>query len=286
MSVNQLAPLPVQGQQFYIGKIDLSQIECRILNTIASQWDVVEKFRNGVDLYSELASEFYGFTVHKDTHPAERGTGKQLELSCGYGAGGPTIVRTARAGTYGPPVYLSDEQGIAARDLYRRTHGNVVQLWRYADFVLHYLQVGAECTVPMSPNGGQLLIKDKRVFHPNGLWLDYSSLERYTDEEDGKSKLRYKVREGWRHMYGGRFIENLVQWLASFPIRYRMVQINRELGLRIPLTVHDDVFILVPRTEHGRMLFERAKQIMSAPIDWLPECPIAIEGELMDALDK
>lgn len=284
--MNQLAPLPAPAaQQFFVGKIDLSQIECRILNTLASQWDVVEKFRTGVDLYSELASKFYGFPVNKNSHPAERGTGKQLELSCGYGAGGPTIVRTARAGAYGPPVYLTDEQGIAARDLYRRTHANVVQLWRYADFILHYLCVGAECGWRLSPEGGSLLIKDKRVFHPLGLWLDYSSLERYTDEE-GKSKLRYKVREGWRHMYGGRFIENIVQWLASFPIRYRMVQINRELGFRIPLSAHDDVFMLVPRNEHGIRGFERAKQIMSAPIDWLPECPINIEGELMDALDK
>jgi len=95
-------------------KVDLSQIECRILNTIARQNDVVEKFRAGVDLYSELASQFYGFPVDK-SKPAERGTGKQLELSCGYGAGGPTIVRTARAGTYGPPVYLSDERGVEER---------------------------------------------------------------------------------------------------------------------------------------------------------------------------
>lgn len=273
--------------EFYCGKIDLSQIECRILNTLAGQWDVVEKFRNGVDLYSELATSFYGFPVDK-SKPAERGTGKQLELSCGYGAGGPTIVRTARAGAYGPPVYLTDEQGVAARDLYRRTHGNVVQLWRYADFVLHYLQVGAECTWPMSPSVSpvtSLQVKDKRLFHPCGLWLDYSSLERYTNEE-GKSQLRYKVREGWRHMYGGRFIENVVQWLASIPIRYRMVQINRELGFRIPLTVHDDVFMLVPRNDRGIQDFQRAKEIMTAPLDWMPECPIACEGDLLDALDK
>lgn len=274
------------AQQFYVGKIDLSQIECRILNTIAGQWDVVEKFRAGVDIYSELATQFYGYAVDK-SKPAERGTGKQLELSCGYGAGGLTIVRTARAGTYGPPVRLTLAQGIQARDLYRGTHPFVCDSWRYGDSILYALFHGQELEWPLSPEGVNLLIKDHRVFHPvGGLWLDYSSLERHRDAETGEEYWRYRVRDGWRKMYGGRFIENIVQWLASFPIRYRMVAISRECGFRIPLTVHDDVFMLVERSEHGAQKFERAKQIMSQPLSWLPECPINIEGELLDALDK
>src|ERR1700730_13077876 len=76
--------------QFKLGKIDLSQIECRILNTLAGQTDVVKKFRTGVDIYSELASQFYGFPVDR-SQSAERGTGKQLELSC---LGPNTIVLT------------------------------------------------------------------------------------------------------------------------------------------------------------------------------------------------
>lgn len=336
----------IKSEEFYVGKIDLSQIECRILNTIAGQWDVVEKFRHGVDIYSELASLFYGRPVSK-AQPAERGTGKQLELSCGYGAGGATIVRTARSGAYGPPVRLTPEQGVQARDLYRGTHRYVVNLWRDADIVmLPALVQNRDLVWPLSPKGCSLVFKNKRVFHPCGLWLDYQSLEQgkqlmlkdgrikfisdaklsavldarasgealqrlpdwYMDENnepqivgardnlvmDPGAKVEsyteggftYKVRSVQKNMYGGRFIENIVQWLASMPIRHRMVQINRELGFKIPLTVHDDVFMLVPRTQEGIDKFERAKQIMSAPLDWLPECPIACEGELMDALDK
>ena len=48
-----------------IGKIDLSQIECRLLNTVAGQWDIIKKFKVGTDIYSELASQFYGFKVDK-----------------------------------------------------------------------------------------------------------------------------------------------------------------------------------------------------------------------------
>lgn len=276
---------------YRVGKIDLSQIECRILNTIAGQWDVVEKFGRGVDLYSELASQFYGYPIDK-SKPSERGTGKQLELSCGYGAGAATIVRTARAGAYGPPVRLTLDQGVQARDLYRNTHPNVVQLWEYGNFCLFYLRTKQNVNWLLSPAGCNLEIRDGRIFHPCGLWLDYTSLDYganinvQTGLELDPKTLYYRVREGWRKMYGGRFVENIIQWLASIPIRHRMVEINRRFGWRIPLTVHDDIFMLVPNTRQGLEDFERAKAMMETPLDWLPECPIACEGEPMDALDK
>jgi hypothetical protein len=265
--------------QFKIGKIDMSQIECRILNTVAGQWDVVEKFRAGKDLYSELASQFYGFPVDKSM-PAERGTGKQLELSCGYGAGGPTIVRTARAGTYGPPVYLSGNQGMAARDLYRATHKSVVKLWETGNAFLWHLFNGTTVTWPGCE---AVTAHDHRLFGPGGLWLDFTSLERHTTEE-GEQIWRHRVKNGWRKTYGARLIENLIQWLASYPIRHGMVRISSELGLKIPLTVHDDIFMLVP--VECVDLFEEAVKIMSQPLPWLPECPIAVEAKLLDALDE
>src|SRR5258708_6425892 len=230
-----------------LGKVDLSQIECRILNTLAGQWDVVEKFRTGVDIYSELASQFYGFPVDK-SKPAERGTGKQLELSAGYGAGGPTIVRTARAGTYGPPVHLSDSQGMQARDLYRGTHPFVVSLWKKADWILWALHDGASIAWPDWPF---LTIHDHRIFGPDGTWLDFTSLRRVPMEgqktipgriinESNSEPLtiippwkygwdfsqsvslsdfanlrglqaewQHRVREGWRKTYGARLIEHV-----------------------------------------------------------------------------
>jgi DNA polymerase family A len=260
-------------------KVDLSQIECRMLNTIARQWDVVQKFRDGVDLYSELASQFYQVPVDK-SEPAKRGTGKQLELSCGYGAGGPTIVRTARAGTYGPPVYLTDEQGIQASNLYRGTHGGVVNLWDEGKGMLWHLFRGETVAWNLTPSFA-LQIKDHRIFHPfDGMWLDFSTLT--WDAEN--REWRHRVRNGWRRTYGPKLIENVVQWLASYPIRKSMVRINREIGLRVPLTVHDDVFTLIPlgHVESAK----RAIEIMSEPLPWLPECPISVEWDLLDALDK
>lgn len=272
-----------------IGKVDLAQIECRVLNTLAGQFDVIKKFRAGVDLYSELATQFYGFPVDK-SRPAERGTGKQLELSCGYGAGGPTIVRTARAGTYGPPVYLSDDQGMAARDLYRRTHGFVTALWERAAQNLFILDAGV--TSEWGPPGQPercMTIHDHRIFGPgpagDRLWLDYSSLRRSHDEH-GKDFWEHKVRNGYRKTYGARLVENIVQWLARLIISQAMVRVS-QLGYKIPLTVHDDIFVLIP-SDRGDMKeqLERIRQEVARPVPWLADCPIEAEADLLDALDK
>lgn len=66
---------------YRIGVVDASQIECRMLNEFSGQTDICDKFREKRDLYSELATICYGFPVTK-ANEAERGTGKQLELSC------------------------------------------------------------------------------------------------------------------------------------------------------------------------------------------------------------
>lgn len=272
-----------------IGKVDLAQIECRVLNTLAGQWDVVEKFRNRVDLYSELASKFYGFPVDK-SKPAERGTGKQLELSCGYGAGGPTIVRTARAGTYGPPVYLTDEQGLAARDLYRREHGFVTALWERAAQNLFILASGhtAEWRPPGQTNGC-MTIHDHRIFGPgpdgDRLWLDFSSLDRVR-LDNGEETWRHRVRNGYRKTYGARLVENVVQWLARLIISQAMVRVS-QMGYQIPLTVHDDIFVLIPANRGDmKAQLETIRLEVQRPVPWLQDCPIEAEAELLEALDK
>lgn len=279
-----LTAVHASAPKFKVGNTDLSQIECRILNTLAGQWDVIAKFRDGVDLYSELASAFYRFPVDK-SKTAERGTGKQLELSCGYGAGGPTIVRTARAGTYGPPVYLSDEQGVAARDLYRGTHKFVVALWEKANLMLWALRDGH--TVQWGPPGQTapcVAVHDHRIFHvATEQWIDYTTLERVR-LDDGEEIWRYKVREGWRKMYGARLVENVVQFLAGIVIKEAMKRVAA-MGYRIPLTVHDNIYTVIPANRGDfQSQLDTIHNAVAQPVPWLERCPIVAESELLDAL--
>src|SRR5260370_22130583 len=123
--------------------IDLSQIECRLLNTLAGQNDVVQKFRNGEDPYIGIASHFYGRAITKDDK-FERGMGKQSELMCGYGCGAAKFRATAKIGAYGPPVDMSLEEATRFVQLYRQTHANVCIYWRAGEQILQMLYQGEQ----------------------------------------------------------------------------------------------------------------------------------------------
>jgi len=132
-----------------------------------------------------------------------------------------------------------------------------------------------------------MTIRDHRIFGPGGLWLDFTSLERVR-LDTGEEVWRHRVREGWRKTYGARLIENVVQWLARMVISQAMVRIL-EMGYRIPLTVHDDVFILIPVngvTVSAKEHLARCKAEVGRTVEWMPACPIEVEAELLDALDK
>jgi hypothetical protein len=179
-------------------------------------------------------------------------------------------------------VYLTDEQGVVARDLYRGTHPAVKKLWHTGDDFLWHLFNGTTIQWPGCP---AVTAHDHRLFGPGGLWLDFTSLERFTPEGETREAWRHRVKNGWRKTYGARLIENLIQWLASYPIRRALVEVPAR-GFRLPLTVHDDVFILVECDERAETRFAEAVAVMSRPLEWLPECPVAVEAKLLGALDE
>jgi hypothetical protein len=256
---------------------DASQIECRLLNMVAGQGDVIDRFRNKEDPYISIASQFYGFAVTK-AHEKERGTGKQLELSCGYGAGADTIKATAKKGTYGPPVYLSDEQSLQARDLYRSTHPGVVEMWAAAGDVLTKLSNG------LSFAWGPYFIKEKRVYLPNGAPLIYESLEWHVDDA-GKSGWRVLTRKHmWTRMYGAKLVENLIQALARVHVSQAWLRC-REAGIHVVSMEHDKLIACV-REHEAEDALAFMKVEMSREPEWLPGVPLDSEGYVSRTLAK
>lgn len=256
---------PLTKPRTVVVVIDAAQIECRLLNDFAGQADVLEKFRNKADIYSELATQFYGETVDK-SQPDKRGVGKQIELSCGYRAGAETIKITARNGTYGPPVHLTDEQALAARDLYRRTHPMVVEAWKYADkVVLPALAVGQSSFM-----WSKVAIHKKQIILPGGACLDYSNLEMGHDEK-GWKKFYTKTRAGLKNMHGGILIQNIMEGLARQIIAQAMLQIAPRY--KIVTCTHDEIVYLAPEAEaqpaldFGLDLLKTAPAWCGAPLD-------------------
>ena len=253
---------------FVLATVDLSQIECRILNTLARQDDVIENFRSGHDPYLGIASKFYGRAITKaDT--AERGTGKQAELSCGYGCGWRRFQSVARLGLYGPAVTLSDQAAERAVKLYRETHPRVVKLWAAADDLFPWL--AGKLTAPLWLDG--LHIEDGKLYLPNGTWLNYQSLQWH----DGGWRLQ--TRQGWQKLYGAKLIENIVQALARIILSDAGVRIARA-GFRPVLSSHDEWSFLVPRDGQSPQALDFIMAEMKQPPSWLPNLPIDCTGSI------
>jgi DNA polymerase len=258
-------------------KADRSQDECRKLNFIAEQWDVVERFASGVDPYVGIASKFYGRTITRDD-PAERGVGKQLELSCGYGAGGPTIVKTARRGTYGPPVHLTDTQGLEARDLYRATHPNVVAYWKTAGRMISAI-AGTNHPVQW----GVMTVDNNVIWLPGGVPIWYHELHYYRDPESGEEYWRYRDRKGWPKLYGGKLTENVIQALSAVDMRETLVRIYNRTNISYVNQEHDAAVWIVPNALVTPFTTVVQEEMTRAPV-WLPGIPLACEittGETM-----
>jgi DNA polymerase len=261
---------------YRIVKADKSQIECRILNYVAGQWDVIERFAAGADPYTGIASKFYGREITRND-PAERGVGKQLELSCGYGAGADTIVRTAKRGTYGPPVMLSQSEGLAARDLYRATHPGVVDYWKQASRMISAL-AGTNQAIAWGP-----LTVDTDVIHCQGIPIWYPELHYHRDEETGEDYWRYKTRKGWAKLYGGKLTENVVQFMSRVDMSQSLLRILSRTGIRPAQLEHDAAVWVVP--ERLVAPFEKVVRVeMTRAPTWLPDIPLDCEvsiGETM-----
>ena len=268
-----------------LAPIDLSQIECRILNYLAGQEDVVEKFRTGEDPYIGIASMAYGFPVTK-ANKTERGTGKQLELSCGYMAGAETIQNTAKLGIYGPPVYIDLATALRWRDLYRSTHPFVTDYWKIAGRMIARIGGGE----PL--DWGPMLIKDKKIYGPGGTMLIYDTLEYYRPEPDEEVKeferdgyWRYRTRNGWTKLYSGKLVENVIQWLARIVMSQAMVRIVR-LGYHVANTTHDELLVVIPKDGREEHHLAVCMSEMKRTPDWLPGIPLDAEGSLGERYSK
>lgn len=274
--------------------VDKSQIECRILNAASGQEDVVERFRRGEDIYCYNASMLYGFPVNKKDHPTERGTGKQIELSCGYGCGAAKFVSTAALGIYGPPVKLELQEALQAVKFYRDNHPHVVEQWKQGDWILdHWNEFGHAGTHAILMG---VTYKDGYAILPSGLKLDYTtttydnklrqyffhhkkSFARNVDSsipEGEAERWEWWYRKGYRTLYGAKMVEQLTQALSAVDYRQSCNRVYLKYGLRPAMSSHDEAVFVEDewRVEDMACKIERE---FSMPPKWLPNLPSACE---------
>lgn len=244
---------------------DSSQIEARGVGLVAGQWDLVNAFANGRDIYSLFASDLYGFEVSKKT-PVERYVGKTCILGLGYGMGGPKLKWTLETGK--PPVQYTEERCQEIVKFYRQKYAEIPKLWYLMQDCLGYILRGDK------KEFDYFSVDKQGVRLPNGFYVRYNQLRKNSNGEY-EYWGRRQGKPQWVKIYGGMATENLIQALARIVVTDQMNQINKRY--RVVLMVHDEVVCLAPEQEAEEAL-SYVEGIMKTPPSWANNWPVSCEA--------
>jgi DNA polymerase len=261
---------------------DSSQIEARMVAYIAGQYDLVQAFKEGRDVYSEFASEVYGKTVTK-ADKIERFVGKTCILGLGYGMGHVKFRNTLALGQGGISVDIDENEAQRIVRLYRQKNHKIVSLWNKCGHALTTMVAGGSGNItallPYDSNG---------IILPSGLRVKYNALrqtpdgfEYIADARTYKKLIKARVTTGeeitidWTRIYGGKVTENVVQALARIVVAEQMASIGQ--SYHVAFQVHDEIIIscLEGEKTHAQELVERR---MSTPPSWARDLPVACES--------
>lgn len=266
----------IAQQGYSIVAADFSNIEARLVATLAGQDDLVEKFRNGEDIYSWFASMIYGYPVNKKDHPLERFVGKTCILGLGYGMGWRKfLLKMLQEG-----VEMDEKEAKRIVYLYRDTFPKIKQCWQTLDalaakfltdptgmYVWNNLTFMHERIV--LPNGMPVMYPDIAM-GPQGLY--FRSRKFKASQEEESDTLDWQ--DGNR-IWGGSFLENICQALARIiatGAERRLADMNLEAALQ----VHDELVFHLP-TNLVDICKRAIESEMTKKVDWMPNLPIQVE---------
>jgi hypothetical protein len=253
---------------------DSAQIEARLTAWFCGQHDLVEAFRQGIDVYAAFASEIYGIAVTKETEPTKRFVGKTGILQCGYQAWWPKFQLTVWLLSYSSepePIALSDEEAERIVIGYRNKYSAIRSMWSRLGTYIHRMEQpgkGPETFYQLGP----IIIGRQRVIGPGGLQMQYHNLHCI----DG-SEWVYESSGGAQHkLYGGKFLENNIQFLSRIAVMQAAVRLRKKLlpyGCRLTHTSHDELDYIV-RNDLVGTVSPIIQSEMSASPSWAPDLPL------------
>lgn len=262
---------------------DFSAIEARVISWLAGEEWRLDVFRQGGDIYCASASQMFKCNVVKGGENGHlRQKGKVAELALGYqGSTGALITMGAL------------DMGIPEDDLpdivnrWRKANPKIVNLWR--DFEAAALDViefgggkavhGCEVRREYDGNNGVTCLTITLPSRRRLFYIDPAlGVNRW-----GMPSISYmgmdQTTKKWKRIetYGGKLVENCVQAIARDCLAQAIERLEAE-GLPVVFHVHDEVVIDVkPFADEGAML-GKVVRIMSTPIPWAADLPLAADG--------
>src|SRR5262245_23816845 len=258
-----------EGYKVVVG--DKEQIEARLNAWFCGQHDLVEQFAKGLDVYANFASEIFHMPITKDSHPAERFIGKTGILQCGYQSWWPKFQATVWLNSYRDmeePISLSDEEAERIVRGYRARYAGISGMWKRLMNIIPLMAQGGHFEL------GPITIDGNVVSGPGGLQIIYQNLrwdqstEQWLYDYDG---MTFKF-------YGGKFLENLIQYLARIDTMSDIVRLKplmAKLNSRLTHTSHDEIIYIV-KDENVDEAVDLLRDEMTRVPDWAPGLPLAV----------
>jgi DNA polymerase len=277
--------VPPAGYKLVVA--DLSQIEPRTLGYLSQCQGYIKAFpADGSSLiYETAAAEMYSVPVDEVTK-AQRQMGKISVLGQGYGMGWRKFISYAKTVA---KVELTDEESKFAVNKYRATFPEIPAFWDLCDDMIP--RMARYKGFSHKFNG--IEFRHQAVILPSGRFLRYDNLQKRetTDlDEDGNivsRRMQWLYGDGALHgLYGGLFVENLVQALSrdvivDMALDVRNNVLSKQLGELIVNLVHDEI-VCVVKEDRAQMVAERIKKIMSTTPRYLEGMPLSCTISIVD----
>lgn len=246
--------------------VDLSQIEVRTLCWLAEDQATLAEISKTDDIYEAFAVRMGLWEPEKgplkERDPKLRHKVKAIVLGCGYGAG---------AKKFSEMYNMPEEEAKAAVDLYRGRLSAIPRFWRTINKnIRSCYNTRVPYEVPL-PSGRKIKYGLTRLVKQKGRVGHEAKISR-----NGK-RLPMKL-------WGGVVAENLSQGLARDIFSDMLLRLEDE-GIRIIFHVHDEVIIECPCDEAEETL-KKTIDIMSTPPTWIPDIPLAAEGQILTHYQK
>jgi DNA polymerase len=264
---------------------DYNAIEARVLAWLAHQYDLVEKFHTGADVYVDMAGTIFKvdpvlllerYKAEDIVADAQRKLGKDTILGCGYSmsmatfllqmeskgsdtvAGVPIRVNPAMRGQHDKASYNPKAWKIATAAVYgyRDRYPRIPELWRAVEHAVKKVLAGRapEFTV----NDKLTFFKQdhflvmrlpsgRHVYYPEAHLVD--KVNKYTGQLEKAIRFRTVTDKGtwaWEETYGAKLVENAVQAISRDLMTGGMRRAS-QAGFDLIGTVHDEVLSLHSR---------------------------------------
>jgi len=278
---------------------DLSNIELRVNLWFCEQEDLLAQYEIDMnfDMYSDLATDIFGFAVNKKDHKNERQMGKAGSLGLGYAMSWFGFQQYLASGPLGmEPMFVPDEFAKGVKNAYDMKHYMIKNMWKEIEhYVLPVLEIGGNYRFGRNKS---CMAMEGKIHLPSGRVLHYPNTRSEMKETDWGMRRQFTCdgarfdRFGValrRNLHKGLIIENIIQAISRDVLNWQINNIERDFIVNdfgwVIGSVHDEV-LTMSVDETVKQAFDNMQYNMRQVPEWGAGMPLASEGGYADDYSK